>query len=82
MSEVICRRDLTGGVATEGLGDLGRIDSAAIVGDADQIPAAVPDFHRDGSGTGIDGILRKLLHDVDGALHDFTGGNAVDGVGA
>ncbi len=78
--KVLRLRDLARCVAAEGLRDLRGLNAASVVRHADEVDASVFDLHRDGSGSGVDGILRELLDHVDGPLHDLSGRDAVDGV--
>ena len=55
--------------------DLCRINAAAIVGDANQVNAAVFDLDRDGSCPCVNGILRKLLYHRGGSLYYLSGGD-------
>lgn len=53
-------------------------DSVAVVGDLDELEAAVLNEEVDGGGGGVEAVLDELLDGGDGALDDLAGGDAVD----
>lgn len=56
------------------------LNSAAIVGDLEELQASILGHHVQGSGARIDGILNELLESVNGSHNDLTGGNFVDDI--
>ena len=59
-------------------GNLLFINTASVVGNADEGNAALLYFHGYGRGTGINGVFHQLLNDRSRSLHHFTGGNLIN----
>ena len=78
--QIVCRADLAGGMAKEGVPHIVFRDPAAIVGDADQRLPAFPDLDGDRRRFRVDGILRELLHDGSRPLDDLARGDLIDGI--
>lgn len=57
------------------------LDSAAIVGDLEELQTSILGHHIQGSGARIDGVLNKLLESMDGSHNDFSRGDLVDDIG-
>src|SRR5262249_58617700 len=51
--------------------------AGAVVGDADEVPAGVPELDADGAGVGVEGVLDELLHHRGRPLDDLAGGDLV-----
>jgi hypothetical protein len=68
-------------MAQEGGADLVRRDAASVVRDPHIGGTAPADLHRDGGGTGIDGVFHQLLDDGTGTLHHLAGGDHVGQLG-
>ncbi len=58
--------------------EIGRVHARAVVGDADELAAAVLDGDLDAARASVERVLDKLLHRGRGALHHLAGGDAVD----
>ena len=80
--EVVARGDLAGGVALERQASVLGRHAAAVVGDRDPVPAAVPHLDPQPARPGVEGVLDQLLHHGGRPLHDLSGRDLVDqGVG-
>ena len=79
MAEICRLPQLAGGMPEKGQPYLILFNAAAVIGDADHGQAAVPNLHRNRMGTGIHGILQKLLYNAEGPLNDLSCRNLVDG---
>jgi len=53
-------------------------DSVAVVGDLNELEAAILDEEIDGGGAGVEAVLEELLDGVDRTLNDLAGGDSVD----
>ena len=53
-------------------------DAMAVVGDLDELEAAVLYDDVYGGGMGVEAVLDELLHGGDRPLDDLSGGDAVD----
>jgi len=53
-------------------------DSVAVVGDLDELEAAILDEEIDGGGGGVEAVLEELLDGGDRPLNDLAGGDPVD----
>ena len=71
-SQVIHMCNLGGGMPEKRISNLGRVDSLSVVRDTDQGDPAVADFHRDGTGAGIERIFTQLLYDGSRALDHLS----------
>ena len=54
--------------------------AAAVIGHTYEGDAALFDFHGNGGGTGVDGILHQLLHHGGGTLHHLAGRYFIYGI--
>ena len=70
--------DFAGGVAQECGGNLLRLDSASVIGDADDGKAPVPDLHRDGRRFRVDGIFQEFLYHGSRSLDNLSRCNLID----
>jgi hypothetical protein len=75
--EVRRRVDLARGVRGHGQGQLVVDDAVTVVGDPDQVAAAVFDGDVDVRGPGVEGVLHELLDDAGRPLDHFAGGDLV-----
>ena len=73
--EVVLAGHLARGVALEGEAQLGGVDAAAVVGDADEGEAALADLDGDVRGAGVERVLDQLFDDGGGTLDDLAGGD-------
>ena len=64
-------------MAQKGRGQLFGINAVAVVSDPQIGQSAVLDFHHNGGGPGVDGVLQQLLGHAGGAPPHLTGGNEV-----
>src|SRR5439155_9093295 len=78
--QVVGGLQLAGGVAGEGEGQILGGDAAAVIGDADQLRAALLDLDVDARAAGIDAVLQQLLEDAGRALDDLAGGDFGDDI--
>ncbi len=76
--EVLEGRDLAGGEARECQRQVVRLDSGAVVGDADAAHAALGQVHRDRLRAGVEAVLDQLLQRGRRALHHLARGDLVD----
>ena len=79
--EVLRRAQLRGGVAEKGCPGILRLHTAAVVCDAQEGHAAVPDLHGNLGGTGVHGVFQQLLDHGGGTLHHFARGDEVGDMG-
>jgi hypothetical protein len=79
--EVVGGGELAGGVGLEREHQFVVGDAVAVVGDAEQLAAALFDVHPDLAGAGVQGVLDELLHGAGGPLDHFPGRDLVDHVG-
>ena len=79
--ETECRSSfakLGGGMALDGERQIVARHAAAVVGDADEPPAAAREHDLDSASARVEGVLDQLLHDGSRPLDDLAGGDAVD----
>src|SRR5262249_43196731 len=67
------------GVALDRQREVRPSHAGAVVGNADEPPAAAVGQHVDLAGAGVERILDEFLDRTRGPLHHLAGGNAVDG---
>ena len=77
--QIVIVGQLRGGVPLDRKRQVVAGHADAVVGDADQPPAAAVGDDLDLLRAGIEGILDQFLHDAGGPFHHLAGGNAVDG---
>ena len=53
------------------------VHAGAVVGDADEVDAALFEVDTDAARAGVEGVLDQLLDDAGGALDDLSGGDLV-----
>ncbi len=76
--EVVGVVELAGGVGGEGQRQVVGVDAAAVVGDADQLDAALFHVHVHAAGAGVDGVFEEFLEDAGRPFDDLAGGDLVD----
>ena len=59
-------------MAGEGQGQVVGLDAAAVVGDADQLGAALLDLDVDAAAAGVHGVFEQLLDHARRPFHDFA----------
>ncbi len=64
-------------MALEGQQRVVAIHAAAVVADADQLPAAGLDFHANAGGAGVERVLEQFLHHRSRPVHHFARGDLV-----
>ena len=70
--------ELRGGMAFDRQFEVGACHAGAVVGDADQSPAAAIGQHLDAARTGIERVLDQFLDHARRTLDHLAGGDAVD----
>gem|GEM_PF-2899147 len=70
--------DLAGGMGGDSEQHVFRVDTFAVIHDANQVHTAVDNFEIDASGKCIDAVFQEFLDDAGGSFDDFAGGNPVD----
>ena len=76
--EVVRAGELAGGVVGEGEREVGGVDAAAVVDDADRLGAADFDVDIDSGGAGVEAVLEEFLDDAGGPFDHLAGGDLVD----
>ncbi|MBK7330146.1 MAG: hypothetical protein IPI85_13995 [Dehalococcoidia bacterium] len=76
VAEVVEIGDLRGGMAFEGEFEFFRLNTAAVISDADEGKATFFDFEGDAGGARIDGVIQQFPDDGNGAFDDLPGGDA------
>ena len=79
--EIVRIVELAGGVAGEGQRQVVGVDAAAVVGDANQLDAALLHVHVDATGAGVEGVFEQFLEDAGRPFDDLAGGDLVDDQG-
>ena len=79
-SKVFGAAELGGGVAQKSSSGVLRFHTAAVVGQAQEGHAAVPDLQGHLGGSGINGIFQKFLDNAGRPFHNLTGGDQVGNV--
>ena len=70
--------ELRGGVPLDREREIGARHALAVVGHADEPPAAAVGEHVDAAGAGIERVLDEFLHHARRTLDHLAGGDAVD----
>jgi hypothetical protein len=78
--QVVQRGNLAGGVAVQRQRQVIRRNAAAVIGDADQLDAALGQVDGDLAGTGIQAVFQHFLQGRGGAFHHLASGDLVDQV--
>ncbi len=76
--QVVGVAELAGGVAGEGQRQVVGGDAAAVVGDADQLGAALLQVDVDALRAGINGVFEEFFDDAGGPFDDLAGGDLGD----
>ena len=76
--QVVIAGEFAGGVLGERQSQFLGGDAAAIVGDADEVPAAFGDFDGDVGRAGVDGVFDEFFDDRGRALDHLAGGDAIN----
>src|SRR5262249_16801014 len=64
----------------EGQQQVVRLDTAAVIDDAQEVDAALPDLDVEARGAGVDAVLEQLLQHAGGPLDDLARGDLCDDV--
>jgi hypothetical protein len=75
--QLLDARDLRGGVPLQRKQRIVTQHTAAVVGDADQAPAAAFGFHADVVSAGVERVLEQLLHHGSRTFDHLSGGDLV-----
>lgn len=80
MVEVGIGSDFAGGMGGDRQQHVFRVDTFAIVDDANQVHTAIDNFQIDAGGECIDAVFEQFLDDAGRSFDDFASGNSVDNV--
>ena len=75
--QVVDGSQLAGGVALKGQEGIVAVHAMAVVGDADEPPAARFDFNPDAVGPGVEGVLQQFFDYRSRAVHHLASGDLI-----